>query len=79
MKHLRKFNENNESPNSNELLDSKLDEVYEILKEQIKSLEIEDFYEAEEMINKSVTKYLGEKLWNDDDLSDWMEKREFGE
>jgi hypothetical protein len=79
MKHLRKFNENNESPNSNELLDSKLDEVYEILKEQIKSLEIEDFYEAEEMINKSVTKYLNEKLWNDDDLSDWMEKREFGE
>ncbi len=79
MKHLRKFNENNESPNINELLDSKLDEVYEILKEQIKSLEIEDFYEAEEMINKSVTKYLGEKLWNDDDLSDWMEKREFGE
>jgi hypothetical protein len=79
MKHLRKFNENNESTNSNELLDSKLDEVYEILKEQIKSLEIEDFYEAEEMINKSVTKYLNEKLWNDDDLSDWMEKREFGE
>ena len=79
MKHLRKFNENNESPNSNELLDSKLDEVYEILKEQIKSLEIEDFYEAEEMINKSVTKYLGEKLWNDDDLSDMMDKREFGE
>ena len=62
MKHLRKFNENNESTNSNELLDSKLDEVYEILKEQIKSLEIEDFYEAEEMINKSVTKYLNEKL-----------------
>ena len=66
------FQENNE-------LSSKLDEVYEILKEEIKSSDIEDFYEAEEMINKSVTKYLNEKLWNDDELSDWMKKREFGE
>ena len=31
------------------------------------------------MINKSVTEYLDEKLWNDDELSDWMKKREFGE
>ena len=66
------FQENNE-------LSSKLDEVYEILKEEIKSSDIEDFYQAEEMINKSVTKYLNEKLWNDDELSDWMKKREFGE
>ena len=63
----------------NDELSSKLDEVYEILKEEIKSSDIEDFYEAEEMINKSVTKYLNEKLWNDDELSDWMKKREFGE
>lgn len=63
----------------NSSLSSKLDEVYEILKEEIKSSDIEDFYEAEEMINKSVTKYLDEKLWNDDELSDWMKKREFGE
>jgi len=63
----------------NDVLSSKLDEVYELLKEIIKSSDIEDFYEAEEMINKSVTKYLNEKLWNDDELSDWMKKREFGE
>jgi len=63
----------------NSSLSSKLDEVYEILKEEIKSSDIEDFYEAEEMINKSVTKYLGDKLWNDEELSDWMKKREFGE
>ena len=63
----------------NSSLSSKLDEVYEILKEEIKSSDIEDFYEAEEMINKSVTEYLDEKLWNDDELSDWMKKREFGE
>jgi hypothetical protein len=68
-----------ESFQENDTLSSKLDEVYEILKEEIKSSDIEDFYEAEEMINKSVTKYLGEKLWNDDELSDWMKKREFGE
>ena len=42
----------------NDVLSSKLDEVYELLKEIIKSSDIEDFYEAEEMINKSVTKYL---------------------
>ena len=63
----------------NSSLSSKLDEVYEILKEEIKSSDIEDFYEAEEMINKSVTEYLGDKLWNDEELSDWMKKREFGE
>ena len=68
-----------ESFQENASLSSKLDEVYEILKEEIKSSDIEDFYEAEEMINKSVTEYLNEKLWNDDELSDWMKKREFGE
>ena len=68
-----------ESFQENASLSSKLDEVYEILKEEIKSSDIEDFYEAEEMINKSVTNYLNEKLWNDDELSDWMKKREFGE
>jgi hypothetical protein len=75
MKHLKKFNENK----TNESLSSKLDEVYEILKEEIKSNDIEDFYQAEEMIEKSVMGYLGDKLWNDEELSDWMKKREFGE
>jgi hypothetical protein len=82
MKHLKKFNENkiNESIfEKNNSLSSKLDEVYEILKNEIKSSEIEDFYEAEEIINKYVTKHLNEKLWNDEDLVDWMKKREFGE
>lgn len=82
MKHLKKFNENkiNESIfEENNSLSSKLDEVYEILKNEIKSSEIEDFYEAEEIINKYVTKHLNEKLWNDEDLVDWMKKREFGE
>jgi hypothetical protein len=68
-----------ESFQENTSLSSKLDEVYEILKEEIKSSDIEDFYEAEEMINKSITEYLSEKLWNDEELSDWMKKREFGE
>jgi hypothetical protein len=40
---------------------------------------LEDFYEAEEIINKYVSKHLTEKLWNDEDLVDWMKKREFGE
>jgi hypothetical protein len=82
MKHLKKFNENkiNESIfEENNSLSSKLDEVYEILKEEIKSSDIEDFYQVEEMIEKSVMRYLGDKLWNDEDLSDWMKKREFGE
>jgi hypothetical protein len=82
MKHLKKFNENkiNESIfEDNNSLSSKLDEVYEILKEEIKSSEIEDFYEAEEIINKYVTKHLNEKLWNDEELIEWMKKREFGE
>jgi DNA-binding GntR family transcriptional regulator len=83
MKHLQKFNENK----TNESLSSKLDEVYEILKEEIKSNQltykdnghIEDFYQAEEMIEKSVMRYLGDKLWNDEELIEWMKKREFGE
>jgi hypothetical protein len=90
MKHLKKFNENkiNESIfEENNSLSSKLDEVYEILKEEIKSNQltykdnghIEDFYQAEEMIESTVMKYLGDKLWNDEDLVDWMKKREFGE
>lgn len=66
------FQENNE-------LSSKLDEVYEILKEEIKSSDIEDFYQAEEMIESTVMKYLGDKLWNDEELIEWMKKREFGE
>jgi len=82
MKHLKKFNENkiNESIfEDNNSLSSKLDEVYEILKEEIKSSDIEDFYQAEEMIESTVMKYLGDKLWNDEELIEWMKKREFGE
>ena len=81
MKHLKKFNENtNPSFVSNESLSSKLDEVYEILKKEIKSSDdVEDFYQAEEMIEKSVMKYLGDKLWDDEELIEWMKKREFGE
>lgn len=81
MKHIKKFNKINESIDfkGSDLLRSKLDEVYELLKEEIKSSEIEDFYEAEEMINKYVSNYLSGKLWSDKDLEDWMRKREFGE
>jgi hypothetical protein len=82
MKHLKKFNKNkiNESIfEDNNSLSSKLDEVYEILKEEIKSSDVEDFYEAEEMIEKSLMRYLGDKLWNDEELIEWMKKREFGE
>jgi len=81
MKYIKRFNKMNESIDfkGNDLLLSKLDEVYELLKEEIKSSDIEDFYEAEEMINKYVSKHLTEKLWNDEDLVDWMKKREFGE
>lgn len=81
MKHLKTFNKINESIDleGNDLLRSKLDEVYELLKEEIKSSEIEDFYDAEEMINKYVSNHLSEKLWSDKDLEDWMRKREFGE
>jgi hypothetical protein len=56
-----------------------LDQVYELLKIRIKSSDIEDFYKAEEMIQENVMKYLKEKLWDDEELSNWMEKKEFGE
>jgi len=68
-----------ESFQENDELFSKLDEVYELLKEIIKSSDIEDFYKAEEMIQENVMKYLKEKLWDDEELSNWMEKKEFGE
>jgi len=81
MKYIKKFNKINESIDlkGSDLLLSKLDEVYEILKEELKSSEVEDFYEAEEAIEKYVTKNLTKKLWNDKDLENWMRKREFGE
>jgi hypothetical protein len=31
------------------------------------------------MIEKSLMRYLGDKLWNDEELIEWMKKREFGE
>ena len=91
MKHLKKFNENSFGMHPNDDLrsdmnnddDSKinnlLDEVYELLKLRIKSSDIEDFYKAEEMIQEDVMKYLKNKLWDDDELSDWMKKKELGE
>ena len=81
MKHIRKFNKINEGVDlkGSDLLLSKLNEVYELLKEELKSSEVEDFYEAEEAIEKYVTKNLTKKLWNDKDHEDWMRKREFGE
>lgn len=81
MKYIKKFDKMNENIDfeGNDLLRSKLNEVYELLKEEIKSSEVEDFYEADEMINKYVSNYLSGKLWSDKDLVDWMRKREFGE
>ncbi len=67
-----------ENNNSNRL-NSKLNEVYEIIKERVKSKGIEDFYEAETMIQEDVMKYLKSKLWEDDELSDYMKKKELGE
>jgi hypothetical protein len=81
MKYIKKFDRMNESIDfkGSDLLLSKLDEAYELLREEIKSSEIEYFYEADEMINKYVSNYLSGKLWSDKDLEDWMRKREFGE
>jgi hypothetical protein len=68
-----------ESFQENDVLSSKLDEVYELLKEIIKSSDIENFQQAEDMIHKYAAKYLNDKLWDDEELSNWMEKKEFGE
>jgi hypothetical protein len=68
-----------ESLQENSVLNSKLDEVYELVKEIIKSSDIEDFYQAEEILHDYTSNYLKDKLWSDDDLSDWMKKKEFGE
>jgi hypothetical protein len=77
MKHLKRFNEEFDRDG----YDSHWNKFEQWLSE--KDFELydgrEDFYEAEEMINKSITEYLSEKLWNDEELSDWMKKREFGE
>lgn len=83
MKHLKKFNEDKnwvESFDKNDGgLESRLDGVYNILRERIESLGIEDFYIAEEMIQEIVMKYLKDKLWSDEELSDYMKKKELGE
>ena len=68
-----------ENIQENSVLKSKLDEVYELIKEIIKSSDIEDFYQAEEIIYDYSSDYLRNKLWSDDELSDWMKKKEFGE
>lgn len=68
-----------ESFQESDVLSSKLDEVYELLKEIIKSSDIENFQQAEDMIHKYAAKYLNDKLWDDEELSNWMEKKEFGE
>lgn len=81
MKYIKKFDKMNESLafKGNGLLLSKLDEVYELLREEIKSSEVEDFYNAEEIIEMVVMNHLKDRLWDDKDLEDWMRKREFGE
>lgn len=81
MKYIKKFDKMNESLDfkGNGLLISKLDEAYEILREEIKSSEVEDFYNAEEIIEMVVMNHLKDRLWDDKDLEDWMRKREFGE
>ena len=81
MKYIKKFDKMNESLDfkGNGLLISKLDEAYEILREEIKSSGVEDFYEAEEIIEMTVMNHLKDRLWDDKDLEDWMRKREFGE
>ena len=81
MKHIKKFNETLSFTDfkGSDLLISKLDEAYEILREQLKSYEVEDFYQSEEIIEMIVMNHLKDKLWNDKDLEDWMRKREFGE
>jgi hypothetical protein len=84
MKHLKKHPVNDKAQflsesQENSVLNSKLDEVYELVKEIIKSSDIEDFSEAEDILGDYTSSYLRDKLWSDDDLSDWMEKKEFGE
>jgi len=84
MKYIKKFNKINETITfmdfkGSDLLHAKLDEVYEILREQLKSYEVEDFYQSEEIIEMTVMNHLKDKLWDDKDLEDWMRKREFGE
>ncbi len=84
MKHIKKHPVNDKDQflsesQENSVLNSKLDEVYELVKEIIKSSDIEDFSEAEDILDDYTSKYLRDKLWSDDDLSDWMEKKEFGE
>lgn len=81
MKYIKKFDKMNESIDfkGNDLLLSKLDEAYELLREKIKSSGVEDFYEAEEIIEMTVMNHLKDRLWDDKDLEDWMRKREFGE
>jgi hypothetical protein len=88
MKHIKKhpINENQMDRVHSEFISRQdklknrlLDQVYELLKIRIKSSDIEDFYKAEEMIQENVMKYLKEKLWDDEELSNWMEKKEFGE
>lgn len=83
MKHLKKFNEDKNWVESFDKddggLEHRLDEVYNILRDRIESLGIEDFYIAEEMIQDVVMKYLKDKLWNDEELSDYMKKKELGE
>jgi hypothetical protein len=81
------FDENNQMDRVNNELISRqdklknklLDEVYELLKLRIKSSDVENFQQAEDMIHKYAAKYLNDKLWNDEELSNWMEKKEFGE
>lgn len=72
MKHLKKFNENLDN------LESKLDEIYNIIKTKIKDDNIEDFYLAEDFIYGKIMPYLKDKLWNDSELESYMKGKEFG-